>query len=148
MSLLLLSTRSIIWLDVIHVILESAQGPNPFFFFLFTFIWLGGLLGPGFGPGLDNYFSTGPCHDELWTHDRCIHIWIVEPTVHIFPKWYIKVYIEYLILVSNKPDQKFDRSASLCCSGAMCMCWEWICSNIVLQYEIVIVVLKWCSYNI
>ena len=37
------------------VILESAQGPNPFFFFFWeTFIRLGGLLGPGFGPGLDN----------------------------------------------------------------------------------------------
>ena len=35
------------------VILVSAQGPNPSFF---LFIRLGGLLGPGFGPGLDNYF--------------------------------------------------------------------------------------------
>ena len=40
---------------VAHVILVSAQGPNPsFFFFWGTFIRLGGLLGPGFGPGLDN----------------------------------------------------------------------------------------------
>ena len=37
------------------VILVSAQGPNPSFFsFYSTFIQLGGLLGPGFGPGLDN----------------------------------------------------------------------------------------------
>ena len=44
---------------VAHVILVSAQGPNPsFFFFLGTFIQLGGLLGQGpglgLGPGLDN----------------------------------------------------------------------------------------------
>ena len=42
-----------------HVILVSAQGPNPsFFFFVGTFIRLGGLfgqgLGLGLGPGLDN----------------------------------------------------------------------------------------------
>ena len=42
-----------------HVILVSAQGPNPsFFFFWGTFIRLGGLLGQGLGlglgPGLDN----------------------------------------------------------------------------------------------
>ena len=42
---------------VAHVILESAQGPNPFFSFYSTFIQLGGLLGLGLGlgPGLDNY---------------------------------------------------------------------------------------------
>ena len=34
------------------MILVSAQGPNPSFFLFF--IRLGGLLGPGFGPGLDN----------------------------------------------------------------------------------------------
>ena len=44
---------------VAHVILVSAQGPNPsFFFFGGTFIRLGGLLGQGLGlglgPGLDN----------------------------------------------------------------------------------------------
>ena len=42
---------------VAHVILVSAQGQNPFFFFfLRTFIQLGGLLGQGLGlgPGLDN----------------------------------------------------------------------------------------------
>ena len=44
---------------VAHVILVSAQGPNPsFFFFWGTFIRLGGLLGQGLGlglgPGLDN----------------------------------------------------------------------------------------------
>ena len=40
---------------VAHVILVSAQGPNPsFFFFGGTFIQLGGLLGLGLGPGLDN----------------------------------------------------------------------------------------------
>ena len=39
---------------VAHVIFESAQGPNPFFSFYLTFIQLGSLLGPGFGPGLDN----------------------------------------------------------------------------------------------
>ena len=39
-----------------HVIIESAQGPNPSFFSVYpTFIRLGGLLGPGFGPGLDNF---------------------------------------------------------------------------------------------
>ena len=46
---------------VAHVILVSAQGPNPsFFLFWGTFIQLGGLLGqePGLvlGPGLDNFF--------------------------------------------------------------------------------------------
>ena len=45
---------------VAHVILVSAQGPNPsLFFFGGTFIQLGGLLGQGLGlglgPGLDNY---------------------------------------------------------------------------------------------
>ena len=45
---------------VAHVILVSALGPNPsFFFFGGTFIQLGGLfgqgLGLGLGPGLDNY---------------------------------------------------------------------------------------------
>ena len=42
---------------VAHVILVSAQGQNPFFFFfLRTFIQLGGLLGQalGLGPELDN----------------------------------------------------------------------------------------------
>ena len=40
---------------VAHVIIVSAQGPNPSFFLFFgTFIRLGGLLGPGLGPGLDN----------------------------------------------------------------------------------------------
>ena len=43
----------------VHVILVSAQGPNPSFFFSWgTFIRLGGLLGQGLGlrlgPGLDN----------------------------------------------------------------------------------------------
>ena len=47
---------------VAHVILVSAQGPNPSFFFYWgTFIRLGGLfgqgLGLGLGPGLDNYLS-------------------------------------------------------------------------------------------
>ena len=43
-----------------HVILVSAQGPNPSYLFLGggTFIQLGGLLGQGLGlglrPGLDN----------------------------------------------------------------------------------------------
>ena len=41
---------------VAHVILVSAQGPNPSFFFYWgTFIRLGGLFGQGLGPGLDNY---------------------------------------------------------------------------------------------
>ena len=44
---------------VAHVILVSAQGPNPsFFFFGGAFIQLGGLFGQGLrlglGPGLDN----------------------------------------------------------------------------------------------
>ena len=40
---------------VAHVILVSAQGPNPsFFLFGGTFIRLGSLLGQGLGPGLDN----------------------------------------------------------------------------------------------
>ena len=48
-----------VWGGVVaHVILVSAQGPNPsFFFFWGTFIRLGGLLvqglGLGLGPGLD-----------------------------------------------------------------------------------------------
>ena len=47
---------------VAHVILVSALGPNPsFFFFWGTFIQLGGLLGQGpglgLGPGLDNLSS-------------------------------------------------------------------------------------------
>ena len=35
----------------------AAQGPNPFFLFLRTFIQLGGLLGQGLGlgPELDNF---------------------------------------------------------------------------------------------
>ena len=42
-----------------HVILVSARGPNPsFFFFRGTFIQVGGPLGQGLGlglgPGLDN----------------------------------------------------------------------------------------------
>ena len=36
------------------MIIVSAQGPNPFFWGGGTFIRLGGLLGPGLGPGLDN----------------------------------------------------------------------------------------------
>ena len=49
---------------VAHVILVSAQGPNPsFFFFWGTFIQLGGLfgqgLGLGLGPGLDNFLLLG-----------------------------------------------------------------------------------------
>ena len=48
---------------VAHVILVSAQGPNPsFFFFWGTFIQLRGLfgqgLGLGLGPGLDNMSSS------------------------------------------------------------------------------------------
>ena len=42
---------------MVRVILGSAQGPNPsFFFFWGTFIQLGGLFGQGLGlgPGLDN----------------------------------------------------------------------------------------------
>ena len=52
----MVSEQSAMWW-VAHVILESAQGPNPFFsFFLRTSIQLGGLLGQGLGlgPGLDN----------------------------------------------------------------------------------------------
>ena len=46
---------------VAHVILVSAQGPNPSFFFIWgTFIRLGGLLGHGLGlgPGLDKNDTT------------------------------------------------------------------------------------------
>ena len=44
------------WGEVVaHVIIVSALGPNPSFFLLWgTFIQLGGLLGLGLGPGLDN----------------------------------------------------------------------------------------------
>ena len=47
------------WGVVAHVIIVSALGPNPsFFFFWGTFIQLGGLLGQGpglgLGPGLDD----------------------------------------------------------------------------------------------
>ena len=48
------------WCGVVaHVILVSAQGPNPsFFFFWGAFMQLGGLFGQGHGlglrPGLDN----------------------------------------------------------------------------------------------
>ena len=46
-----------------HVIIVSALGPNPFFFFFGgTFIQLLGLfgqgLGLGLGPGLDNNFTV------------------------------------------------------------------------------------------
>ena len=56
---------------VAHVILVSAQGPNPsFFFFGGTFIQLGGLfgqgLGLGLGPGLDNY----PIVEESWSRSQ------------------------------------------------------------------------------
>ena len=53
----------VVWGGVVaHVILVSAQGPNPsFFFFWGTFIQLGGLLGQGLGlglgPGIDNYLK-------------------------------------------------------------------------------------------
>ena len=63
MSLILLSTLAMWW--VAHVILVSAQGPNPsFFFFGGTFIRFGGLLGQGLGlglgRGLDNFiFDSG-----------------------------------------------------------------------------------------
>ena len=48
---------------VAHVIIVSAQGPNPsFFLFLGDFYSTWSLLGPGLGPGLDNkmhlVFST------------------------------------------------------------------------------------------
>ena len=43
------------------MILESAQGPNPFFYS--TFIQLRSLLGPGFGPGLDNYSDKYECNE-------------------------------------------------------------------------------------
>ena len=59
-----MSEQSAMWW-VAHVIIVSAQGPNPsFFLFLGNFIRLGGLLGPGLGPGLDN---KGPesCHDQF-----------------------------------------------------------------------------------
>ena len=51
--------RTTLLLKVAHVILASAQGPNPSFsFFGGTFIRLWGLLGQGLGlrlgPGLDN----------------------------------------------------------------------------------------------
>ena len=54
----MVSELSAMWW-VAHVILVSAQGPNPSFFpFFETFIRLGGLLGQelgiGLGPGLDN----------------------------------------------------------------------------------------------
>ena len=40
---------------VAHVIIVSAQGPNPsFFLFLGDFYSTWSLLGPGLGPGLDN----------------------------------------------------------------------------------------------
>ena len=47
---------TVIRVKVAHVILESAQGPNPsFFLFLGDFYW--GLLGQGhgLGPGLENF---------------------------------------------------------------------------------------------
>ena len=46
------------------MILVSDQGPNPsFFFFCGTFIQLGGLLGQGLGPGLDN--SVGATKNQM-----------------------------------------------------------------------------------
>ena len=58
------------------MILESAQGPNPsFFFFGGTFIQLGGLLGQGLGlglgPGLDNYYFS---HFLLEVHPSLVPI--------------------------------------------------------------------------
>ena len=60
---------------VAHVIIVSAQGPNPsFFFFWGTFIRLGGLLGQGLGlglgPGLDNIQGT--------LYGSCLYICIVK----------------------------------------------------------------------
>ena len=61
---MLKSYRVVGWVGwVAHVILVSAQGPNPsFFFFWGTFIRLGGLLGQGLGlglgPGLDNIYLS------------------------------------------------------------------------------------------
>ena len=49
-----MSEQSAMWW-VAHVIFESAQGPNPSFFFFFIGLWglLGHRLGLVFGPGLD-----------------------------------------------------------------------------------------------
>ena len=59
------------------MILVSAQGPNPsFFFFWGTFIQLGGLLGqglgPGLGPGLDNILLKSA--QNKTTHYIFLHI--------------------------------------------------------------------------
>ena len=54
---------------VAHVILVSALGPNPsFFFFGGTLILLGGQLGQGLGlgPGLDN--SCNSCSFHSYKH--------------------------------------------------------------------------------
>ena len=120
-----------------------------FFFFGGLLFNLGACWDQDLDQGLTIIFPLAPVMTSCGHMTDAFTFELLSQRFIYFPNdTYIKVYIEYLILVSNKPDQKFDRSASLCCSGAMCMCWDWICSNIVLQYEVVIVVLKWCSYNI
>ena len=50
-----MSEQAAMWW-VAHVIIVSAQGPNPsFFLFLGDFYSTWSLLGPGLGPGLDNF---------------------------------------------------------------------------------------------
>ena len=52
------------------MIIVSAQGPNPSFFLFFgTFIQLGGLLGPGLGPGLDNFRTS-----KMLSHNKKFYI--------------------------------------------------------------------------
>ena len=68
---------------VAHVILVSAQGPNPFFFFFWgTFIQLRGLFGQGLGlrlgPGLDKKIKTWGCQISLQL------IWIESKKSYLF----------------------------------------------------------------
>ena len=78
-----MSEQSAMWW-VAHVIFESAQGPNPSFFFFFVRLWglLGHGLGLGFGPGLDNTLLTLQTlilEDSGVTPPQMSRSWAAEP---------------------------------------------------------------------
>ena len=89
----------VVW--VAHVILVSAQGPNPSFFLLWgTFTQHGGLLGQGLGlglgPGLDNFGYFG--HRKL---SKNIHVCIpyILPYCNILQA--LLLYISLLHVIPN-----------------------------------------------
>ena len=68
---------------VAHVILVSAQGPNPsFFFFWGTFIRLGGLLGQGLGLGLGPGLDNNPLSQAYFSYYLIIYMFTIKQTIH------------------------------------------------------------------